>query len=118
MRRSRYKHYAARSKPLDLYLPQRLGHNSMVTDFSYSFGHEHVIITTSNDPGAAQAGAELAAAVKGCSHLEIGDNPALPFTQGLVGFLADRNPLPSAVTQSRYIGLGRRSPNRMVAQHR
>jgi hypothetical protein len=55
-------------KKVDLFLPQRVGHKSLITDFRYYMESPHILITSANNPGAAQAAEELAASLKNVSH--------------------------------------------------
>jgi len=53
---------------VDLFLPQRVGHSSMITDFKYFMESPHRLITSSNNRGAEEAAKELAESMSNVAH--------------------------------------------------
>jgi len=80
----KYKHYLTKGKALEMYMPQRVGHRFMVTDFDYFMASPHVLITSDNNPGAEEAAAQLVASVQDVSHLHLGSMGAEPFADALL----------------------------------
>eukprot|EP00962_Isochrysis_galbana_P033505 scaffold11226_cov158-Isochrysis_galbana.AAC.1 len=70
-------------KELDLFLPQHVGHNSMITGFKYFMESPHKLITSVNNPGVAEAAEELAASVTNVSHSLIGASGEPTFAKAL-----------------------------------
>lgn len=62
----------------------------MITDFNYYMEFPHTLLTSANNPGAAEAAEKLAASMENVSHSPVDESSELSFEDALVSILGDR----------------------------